>query len=410
MRAGLLFGKLQGKKYIKMIPVILLESCLFAVLLFLFGSFASKAIYGDLKVREIKVGIVSEEDSAMTRMLVGFVESMDSFQGSCQFSLMEETEAERALEQGEIYAAIYLPAGVLESILNGENLPAKIVFGHAGSQMETAVFREVAGAGNRLLSVAQAGIYAADELCINVGQKELISEAEDALNQAYLDYALNRNAIFKMHEVTATGKVSLIAYYVVALFLIFLSFVGTIMSRKSVIEPSAHSDLLAVSGMGYMRQYVAEALAFSGVFALLGTILGVPVLCLVMKIENWGIPGVIEIVTLLGVLLMLGAFVRLLSEITGKEAGGIGISLFVQFMMIFASGLLLPSAFLPARIEKAGRWMPYHLWMELLLSCVQKNSEGRGVLLLLICFAGCIFTGAVIFRRRKSYIWNQRKR
>lgn len=413
MKAGLLFVRLQMKKFIKKIPAIVLESLVFLLLLLVFGKYATEALYENEAVRKMKIGVVSGEDTQMTSLLLSFVETMESFEESILFEQMEETQAKEAVKEGEIYAAVFLQEGVLEGILNGTNTPAKIVLGHAYSRMETAVFEEVAEAGSRLLSVAQAGIYAADEFCINTGAADLVEEAEMQLNRAYLEYALGRDSIFKMQEVTATGKVGTAAYYGISLVLVFLSFVGMILGRYITAKRSAFSELLATKGVSFCCQYLAESIAFSGVFALLGMFFLGPTLAFVMYIENRMNLSITGMFFLFFGIFVMGSFLHLLIEILGNETGGLLMSLGVQFFMAYAGGLLLPAAFLPKAVESIGTFLPHTIWFQSVLAILSGQSISEflgkllGILFVSILLGMLIFTGRGAVRRKRFTTENE---
>lgn len=367
MRAGWTFFRLELKRYGKAVPAVLLESLLFAFLILAFGIFATKYVYGDPVIGKIRVGVVSMEDEKLSGMLVNFVGSMDSMEESCSFELMDEAEAYRELEDGSIYAAIILPEGMLDGIMNGRNIPARVLFSTAYSRMETEVFKELASAGSRLLTAAQAGIYAADELCLELKHQEWIQSTEEYLNKAYLDYALARNSVFKLEEVNAVGKYSLIQYYEAALFLVFLSFAGLIMGRYAKGAGESLKGIMAAGGCGRGLQFAADAAAFSTVFSVLGMAVMIPLL-LIMK------PGtgfeMTVVLRLLLIFLSMGFFIRILIGIIGNETAGIGISFLILMILMAASGLFLPQAFLPAFMEKAGRYFPYRLWLKAILEMV----------------------------------------
>ena len=182
--------RLKLKEFMRILPLILLETILFAAILAGAGIYATRAIYGDKVIKEIKVGIVAEGEDRMADMLVRFVGGMDSFKDRVSLEIMSKEAAEDALKTGEIYGAIIVPEGIVDSILSGENIPAKILTGSAYSKIETEVFTQLSRAGASLLTTAQAGIYAADTLCGENGRADLIGQTEDALNEAYLKYAL----------------------------------------------------------------------------------------------------------------------------------------------------------------------------------------------------------------------------
>lgn len=367
MRAGWILFTLEFKKYSKAIPALLLESVFFGVLLLSFGYFAASAVYGEKSIGEIRVGIVSKEEDKLTDMLVGFAGSMDSMEGICHIERMSEETARKALSEGIVYAAVFLPEGIVESIMNGQNLPAKVVFSDSYSRMETEVFRQLADAGVGLLQTAQAGIYAADELCVALNEEEKIKETEDYLNRAYLEYALNRQAVFKLQEVNAAGKGSLLQYYGVAVLLMFLSFAGLILGRRAKTKEDALSSILRAGGCGSVSQYLAEHFAFAGVFCLFGIPVSFPFLQLIRKAEGKQLLGGEEGIVLLLVLFTMGVCLRSLIELTGSSYGGIGILFVLLLLGMFLSGLFVPPAFLPQSLTEIGKVLPYTLFRESLL-------------------------------------------
>ena len=220
------------KKFIRMLPTIVLETLLFGLILLGIGAYATKAIYGEKVVNEIRVGVVAKGEDRTADMLVRFIGSMDSIRDTIFFTLLSsEQEAREKLAAGEIYAAILVPEGIIDSVLSGENIPATILLDNSYSEMETAVFEEFTRAGARLLTTAQAGIYAADAFCVEKGRKDQIERTEDYLNAAYLSYALDRSSLLEEAEVKAAGGLNLTDYYTIALLLAFLSFAGLSFGR-----------------------------------------------------------------------------------------------------------------------------------------------------------------------------------
>lgn len=367
MRAGWTFFHLELKRYARAIPVILLESLLFGLLILAFGLFAVRYVYGDRTIGRIRVGIVSMENEKLSGKLVNFVSSMDSMEESCSFELMDETEAYRGLENGSIYAAIILPEGMIDGIMNGQNIPARVLFSTAHSRMETEVFKELASAGSRLLTVAQAGIYAADDLCLALEHREWIQETEDYLNRAYLDYALSRTSVFKLEEVNAAGKYSIIQYYEADLLLVFLSFSGLIMGKFTGEAGEHLKRIMSARGCCRGYQFAADITAFATVFMLLGMVMGVPFLWITGQNTGFSI-SIEDLLQLFCVFFSMGFFIRVLTEITGNKTAGIGVSFVILLFMMIAAGLFLPGAFLPGFMERAGKYLPYRWWLETILN------------------------------------------
>lgn len=367
MKAGWTFFRLELKRYGKMIPGMLLGSLLFAALILCFGLFAVRYVYGNQVIGNIKVGVVSLEDEKVSKMLVKFVSSMDSMEEICSFELMEEDTARKGLTDGSIYAAVILPEGMMDSIMDGRNIPARVLFSTAYSRMETEVFKELAGAGSRLLTTAQAGIYAADELCSESKRSEWIQVTEDYLNGAYLEYVLNRTAIFKLEEVNAVRGHSLIQYYSAALLLAFVSFVGLIMGRASENAGTALRGIMSARGCYRGWQFTMDVLAYAVVFMLFSTTVGISFFKMMGKSAGFSVE-IPEIFMLSVLFFSMGIFIRALIGITGNKTAGLGIAFVILLVMMAAAGLFLPQAFLPRAFSSAGEYFPYKVWLEAVLA------------------------------------------
>lgn len=405
MRTGWILFRMECKKYKKAVPSLLLESLLFALLLILFGYVATKAVYGEKAIGEIRIGVVSMEEDRLSHLLVDFAGSMDSMEGICRLERMSSREAMEALAGGSIYAAVFLPEGIVESILNGENLPVKAVFSNRYSKMETEVFRQLAEAGTGLLQTAQAGIYAADALCRAMGEEEKIEETESYLNQAYLDYALNRQAVFKLQEVNAAGKASLLQYYASAVLLLFLSFAGLILGRSARTGESALGGILRAKGCGSCQQYLSEHFAYTVIFSLFGLLTTFPFLQVARVAEGEKPLGAAEGLVVLLVLFSMGTCLRSLIELAGSTPGGIGLLFVLLLLGMFAGGLLIPAAFLPEAAVAAGKLLPYPVWHELLLFPGRGNgAAGEQLILLLGLIVAGTAAGVCFQRVRKAWL------
>lgn len=370
MRAGGTFFKLRIKRYGRAVPVVFLESILVGTLLFVFGIFASEYIYSGEKIGKIKVGIVSMEDERLSGMLVDFVSSMDSMKDSCSFEMLDEASAYEGLKNGNIYAAVILPKGLIDGIMNGKNIPAKVVFADSHSGMETVVFRELAEAGVRLLAVAQAGIYAADEWCILSEHGNSIGETEEYLNKTYLQYALGRDNVFKTIEVQATGNYSLLQYYCSALLIVFLSLTGLTLARFSDSGRTALCCIMEAKGFAGGWQLFWDVLAYITVFSLSGMVPAVLFLQWTAKKAGFTLMTLSGIAGIFAVLLAMGLLIRLLVAVTGNHTAGLGVSFLILIILMTASGLFIPQAFLPLAAERVGNYLPYRFFHEMLLKSI----------------------------------------
>lgn len=72
---------------------------------------------GDGMPQGLPVGVVDHDNSATSRNLVRTLDAMQSSRVICRFATV--TEARRAMQEGKIYACLYIPANMSENLLSG---------------------------------------------------------------------------------------------------------------------------------------------------------------------------------------------------------------------------------------------------------------------------------------------------
>ena len=76
----------------------------------------------------IVVGVVLPEDDRLAGKAMSMAASLESVGSLCDFVTVDEKTAENGLENGEFYAVMKIPEGLIESIMDGTNLPVRVVF------------------------------------------------------------------------------------------------------------------------------------------------------------------------------------------------------------------------------------------------------------------------------------------
>lgn len=402
MYCRLTLFKLELKKFVGMLPRIFLETILFGLIAAGIGLYASKAVYADKVIGQIKAGVVADSKEPVTKMLVQFVQSMDSLKDTVSLELLSEEEARKQLESGEIYGAVMIPEGMVDSILSGENIPATILFGSGYNQAETLVFAQAAQTGAKLLTVAQAGIYAADTFCIERGMQDYIQQTEDYLNEAYLEYALGRASVFHREEVTALKGTAPSDYYGIALIFVFLSFAGLSFGRYVQVKVCERKKMLCLRGIFIGEQYLIETGAFALVFSFLGMLVSLPVFFLLSYSGDSTFQAAGTWVFLMLIWFVLGCFLKMLVQIMGNSAGGIGVCFVLLLVCMFVSGTFLPPAFLPVWMEWAGNSLFYRGWMEKTGMLLQGRLDSTVILKLLMQLLLFLAAGVLAAKVRKD--------
>ena len=230
------------------------------------------------------------------------------------------------------------------------------------------------------------------------------------MNQTYLKYALGRSSLLKEREVDALAGSSLADYYGISLFLAFLTFTGISFGRIMGVVPTEREYILQTRGVGAAKQYLIETAAFSGVFSMLGSLLGIPMALWLSGKSGSAYCFSFWWLLLAAVCVSAGVFLRMLFQVIGNSAAGM-VAVFVLLLVCMTiSGIFIPSAFLPIWAEQVGKYLPYQIWMEELILILKGRPKGNLVLQIVVMvavFLG-IGTAAAVCRQRLGRL-NQKK-
>ena len=160
---------LEMKKNIRALPVFFSAMALMALVVFLLVLAGSRMLYRGGSPLSAKIAVVSyEEDSSYIGRLASYLGELSSASAGLEFEIMSEEAARRELKDGEVFAIMLIPDGMMEGILWGNNIPATIILPDK-PDLASLVFAELTAAGADLLSAAQSGTYTASYLFSEAG-------------------------------------------------------------------------------------------------------------------------------------------------------------------------------------------------------------------------------------------------
>jgi ABC-2 type transport system permease protein len=336
------------------------------------------------------VGVVLPEEDALAKQVTSMMSSLESVKSLCDFSYMEKEESEKALAKGEIFAVLRVPEGLVQGIMDGSNIPIEVVLPKNGG-VESRIFRELTEAGAAILSSAQAGIYAGDELLLTQGLSESVPQLEEELNKIYLGYSLPRMDYFRQLKVSAAGDVDVFTFYgismaVFSLFLCAIPVSGFLVPHSRVMKKK-----LLLLGVGRGTVIGARILGLTLLFLVPG--MAALLAALAVGRVSWQ-PLTLPVLAL--VCLAAASVIVLCYQAAGSLMGGLMLLFLGATATHFLAGGFLPLVFLPSNIRRAAPFMPSYLLMEgvKMMVTAEWNPVIFGKLLLL--FAGAFLISALL--------------
>ncbi|MBR5420185.1 MAG: ABC transporter permease [Lachnospiraceae bacterium] len=388
--------RLELKKSLRCIPVLLAGVLLFGVLFTLVGMGLSSVIYSSEAIAHATVAVVSrEEDDRYINMAIDYVGGMESAALALDFEIMEEDEAMNALDKGKVIAIILLPEHVIEGILYGENYPVRILFSNE-SALASVFLTELTRSGMIMLSSAQASTYTAAELYYKNDHVQDLSKAYDEIDMINFNYVLSREKLFISEDAlpaflsfVATGILLLLCFshicYAPALKRENLPFYQLLFSRQ--ISPLLYLAVkYLVNSLNCFFLLLLAFLILSGIeFPLDG-------------LELYFSGGAVLLLALTA--LLLTAFALLLQQLF-SDAAAVMLEIVFSIVMLFAGGAILPSAFLPSALLKIGRILPLPMLHSQWLSLISGGYEFSILPIGIYCI--CFFVMAyLVFILRKE--------
>ena len=349
--------------------------------LLLLGVICAAAIYGLSLVnksddtaaasRFTVVFVMPENAGLHYSLALGMVSNMESLSSMVTIKqTTSEDEARAMLESGEVKAAVIIPEGMIHTIMSGSNdLPARILY-PGDPSIETVIFRQIVDSLSQMVASSQTGVYALYEIYddFDATEKEQ-DKANSQLNDLYINTVLNRDSLFSVQsavedhdaaENSSTGSTDfvLVGYLCSGLALLFLLsginlcffFVAPNRAVPSALARLGLSDSFCALA-DFSAAAVCQWLIFLVGCLLIGTI----------GSATGIVPSFSFGHALIGcfVCAMFSCALELLicRICHGKQACMI-TTFAVSLLVLYASGCLIPSAFLPDVLRRISASLP----------------------------------------------------
>lgn len=360
MKRTFVLWTLELKRTIRQLPAMLAEAVLLLGILGMIAFGAAKFLYRDAPVIQITIAVIEKDKNPLTDLLLNYVQGMESISEMCRFLIVSEEEGFSMLEEGKAAAALVLPEGMAEGIMDGSNAPVQVFF-PKDAGLESALLKELTDAGVQMLRAAQAEIYGIYDTAKAYGALERLSVLQMDIDTANLAFALDRLALFRAQEVSATGKLSVLQYGIASGAVFFLLLLGMACYPVMQPYPAALQRQLVREGIGAGGQCFGKWLCGVCSMGIIGLFLRLAVrgvltaggyrACLSKAgAEQTGI--------CLLILLCTATFTFLVFQFVGNGTAAILLLFFLTVIMQYFAGGFLPSVFLPEAVQKAGRFLP----------------------------------------------------
>lgn len=321
-------------------------------------------------VGKYEVALVVEDDNIYTHMAISYLYGEKMVSDFCHIEEMTSEEAAVSLKDGSVSAVVYVPEGFMQGVLEGNNIPARIILEHAGIGSKSGQFRSMISAAALDLGLTQAAIYAVDDLCVKYGKLEAIQESENYLNQELFRFFMGRSKVLKKVSVSATGDLSIPVFYSAVFLVMLLFFQMMLMGRFFITENSMFRRILInQKNMGIVFLNVSQWASITVMYCILFAV--VYIACTFDGIVVLRLGAFVKMAVAIGCVVAIGQLVAHLA----KDTVTMALTLFFYGLAdLFVAGNLVPQVFLPALINRLGAFCPTRY----IVSCMGSGIAGNG--------------------------------
>ena len=307
------------------------------------GQAARQLLARGVELEGITLAISSPQGDGTAGQLEQYMGGMEDVAQYCRIVAMEEGEAMRALEAGEVTAVLALPQGFIQGVMEGENPDLELVV--AGDRpLEALLLLWVGQSASDILSAFQGGVYAVLDLYRENPPPGLEWDRVVAdINLRYITLALDRNGMFRQEAVSATGALPIQIHYGLSLLAYFLLSAAPLFAPAYTGSWLAFQRRLRGAGRSCLGGYAGSVAAGAGVMLAL-TVPGL-LAC------GGGRPLALAAAAV-GMALFASLFSALCCLTASRDAGRGGLAFTGSLLSLFLAGGVIPPVLLPEAVRR----------------------------------------------------------
>lgn len=211
---------IQLKKLVVSFLVFLLIFVLFAAM---FNKFMAEKRILD----RVHIGIIDEEKSFLTSMLLDNFKQNESFSGLFEIDVADEDILLNKYHNNELSALVYLPSDFTDSLLRFENTPMQIIF-NPNYPLKNTVLASIMGSYSTYIKSVDVGIYSLYNVLKDEGlERTELLDINEKFSMNMVMNTLNRNKIFEHAAIDTYPSASSSDYFVYSIMILIILFIAT---------------------------------------------------------------------------------------------------------------------------------------------------------------------------------------
>ena len=393
------------KRMKKLLPQLILGAIVLSILVSTIAICNNQFFTSKNASPTIRVALVNQDTSSYLESFLPYIEEMESISSFITLIPYNDLNtARKKLNNGMISCIIYVPEESINGILTGNNQPILLYFNKQNT-LENKLLEELTMASGKTLSIAQACIYATHDLYVEEGLSTNLQETYDSINIVNLRYALMRNALFEEKTIYASGAITLAIHYFSASLLVFLLLYGIPLSGTFEKDSPAFISCLKQNGIKLYHLVFSKIIATFTLYLIIFLITIIPLYLMFIKYLHVDFRQFFLFLSLCIIsLFLISIYISLCYTITKSKASGILFTFLASISMLFLSGCIIPTAFLPDAFITIGQKLPTASILSVLEIPLTGEFSFSILISLLLYIVTLLLILFIILKKQEKYI------
>lgn len=356
--------------------------------------------------QRFKIGLAGDTDNSYIQWGVAAMQTFDESRFSMEFVEMTETEAESALQKGEISAYVVLPEAFMDKAVHGEVEPVRYVTTPGMVGIGTLFKNEITQAITDIVVYAQKGTYGIGEAMTDNGLDSMANDGIYRLSLEYVDLVFHRAELYSLEELGVASGLSMTEYFVCGISILLLMLLGIPYATVYIKRDHSLHCLLTSRGYSAGGQLFCEYLthlvslqmliaAILMLFTIGGKLAGFQEL---LSSGIW-IPFALRLIP---VMIMLAAFNIMIFELSDNMVSGVLVHFFASISLCYLTGCMYPIYAFPKTVQKLAAFLPTNLARVCLSGAFHEGAAAVWGVVGVIGYAAAFVGIAVAVRIRKT--------
>ncbi|MBR6020260.1 MAG: ABC transporter permease [Lachnospiraceae bacterium] len=388
------FLGLETKRALKILPQYYLGTALLVALFAAVALAGNAAMSGHELEDRIEIALVMQ-DTYLKNYGMDVLQSSASATSVFHFTEVSEEEAFAGLRDGRYDGCMLFPPDFITSVFSdGAAGAAKFYEPPMMNSLDQGLMEGLVEVGCGLIAVSSAYVAGAVDIAAQQGvDQKVLNKMQDEMELVLAARVINREDTFIKSDASGTGGQTLLQFYFCAGVVMLLMLGGVACGTLLKGDAKSLEDQLAMHGIKspllalarYLAVLILFLIFYTTVFLILyGVWLGNPdamekyfAITKFAELRTWYLSG-------LPILALAAALVLLVYTFAANQIGGILLLFLLTALMGYASGCIVPSAYLPKAVRSFGRYLPTYTMLQVSVGGLRQSPDvvRMGILLI----------------------------